>query len=613
MYRTLIMFALVAGISGFAQAVEAVEYFVGKDGLDTNTCVQAQSSSTPKLTISGASGIFKDNCVSGGDKVTIKDGTYDETISSNDIPNGTGFPIGATTIQSQNALGAVIQPADCGTLVTIIHLDTDTHNLIFDGLMLDGNNVTSCKLAVRIDDRTTDGQSIDNIRFSNNEMKDTDGSEGGVGQIGTFLQNSTDDNYTGFEILRNNLHDHATGRTFTGNHCMYIKLKNSLIERNVIDTCRGSGISTHGDPGDTNTYRYNLIKNTVNACIRLSSGPNNISHHNVCAPAISTNSTTSNLPLQISLESPNNNKHWNNTVFDGRNSNGFAQIRVTDNEIVNNIGFGGVNDIIQDIGPSLGTITNNLCDSGVGCDVTTDPLVVNSAGGDFALTAASPAIDAGTDVGLAFNGDFPDIGAFETFVSSGAEVGGVDATSLLITFAMAVNTPILPATGCTGFTVRQSALPITVSSCVRQGTNQMDLTLATGISAGTAVDFSYSTASGNVSDSALIGDSLNQRLNGITNQSVANSVTDAGGPVSSMFAQFVAFIVSIFEFLTLTLFTHNAFHRAHRIHLIRKQAAREYRPSVQQLLVEDFRSDGARVVNWTKHQYEKVKVYRKAA
>lgn len=48
-----------------------------------------------------------------------------------------------------------------------------------------------------------------------------------------------------------------------------------------------------------------------------------------------------------------------------------------------------------------------------------DPLLVSVAQSDFHLTAASPCIDAGLDVGLPFRGSAPDLGAFEYTAGSG--------------------------------------------------------------------------------------------------------------------------------------------------------------------------------------------------
>ncbi len=47
-------------------------------------------------------------------------------------------------------------------------------------------------------------------------------------------------------------------------------------------------------------------------------------------------------------------------------------------------------------------------------EVIGDPMFVDRAGGDFRLASGSPAIDAGLDLGLPFNGTAPDIGAFES-------------------------------------------------------------------------------------------------------------------------------------------------------------------------------------------------------
>ena len=54
-------------------------------------------------------------------------------------------------------------------------------------------------------------------------------------------------------------------------------------------------------------------------------------------------------------------------------------------------------------GPSLGTGS-----------FTADPLMDDPAGGEFRLTALSPAINAGTDVGLPYSGSKPDMGAYES-------------------------------------------------------------------------------------------------------------------------------------------------------------------------------------------------------
>lgn len=118
-----------------------------------------------------------------------------------------------------------------------------------------------------------------------------------------------------------------------------------------------------------------------------------------------------------------NSKIWNNTCT--RNNRFGIQLQGAQGcEIRNNIcanndlsSLGYVNlDTFE--GPWAGnnTLSNNLCFGTGGTasgDITSDPLFTNAAGGDFTLQAGSPAIDAGTNVGLPYNGSAPDIGALE--------------------------------------------------------------------------------------------------------------------------------------------------------------------------------------------------------
>jgi hypothetical protein len=108
---------------------------------------------------------------------------------------------------------------------------------------------------------------------------------------------------------------------------------------------------------------------------------------------------------------------------------------------------------------------------------------------------------------------------------------------LSITFTNNLNPPLLPASpafGTNKFTARKATVDDPVTAATRTGSNQIDLTLTNAIVGGNAVDFSYSTTSGDVTDSANIGGTLNQRLNAITNQSCTNNV---GGGASYVLTQ----------------------------------------------------------------------------
>ena len=75
----LVCFILLA--TGTAHAAE---YYVGKTGSDGNSCAQTLNPSTPKLTI--AAGMA---CLSSGDTLTVRAGTYVESELGNQMPNGT--------------------------------------------------------------------------------------------------------------------------------------------------------------------------------------------------------------------------------------------------------------------------------------------------------------------------------------------------------------------------------------------------------------------------------------------------------------------------------------------------------------------------------------------
>ncbi len=60
-------------------------YYVSKSGNDGNSCAQAQSPSGSKQTI--ASGL---KCLTAGDTLTVRAGTYDEGINNN-VPSGTSW------------------------------------------------------------------------------------------------------------------------------------------------------------------------------------------------------------------------------------------------------------------------------------------------------------------------------------------------------------------------------------------------------------------------------------------------------------------------------------------------------------------------------------------
>lgn len=120
-----------------------------------------------------------------------------------------------------------------------------------------------------------------------------------------------------------------------------------------------------------------------------------------------------------------NNKFFNNTITgttDWAFVVGGSAGAAPGIEFRNNIIY-QVSNAIFTINPSV-VHTHNLfrdvsgakyhgATAGAG-EIEADPKFVNAPDRDFHLQVGSPAIDAGTDVGLPFNGSAPDIGAFES-------------------------------------------------------------------------------------------------------------------------------------------------------------------------------------------------------
>lgn len=91
MKRTLLSVIVVSLL--LAVDANATTYYVATTGNDANTCGQAQSTSTPKLTLNN--GV---TCLSPGDILYILNGTYAEAlldITGVSRPQGSSYDIGA--------------------------------------------------------------------------------------------------------------------------------------------------------------------------------------------------------------------------------------------------------------------------------------------------------------------------------------------------------------------------------------------------------------------------------------------------------------------------------------------------------------------------------------
>jgi len=138
------------------------------------------------------------------------------------------------------------------------------------------------------------------------------------------------------------------------------------------------------------------------------------------------------------------------------------------------------------------------------------------------LAAGSDLIDAGTDVGLPFNGKAPDLGAFEfqsglpaplpVYLSSVVE--NATPSLLEISFDLNLNNLVIPATST--FNVSVNTLNRTVKSVAISG-NKVRLTLASDIVYGDLVTVSYTKPATNPIVTVSGGEAASFSNNSVTN------------------------------------------------------------------------------------------------
>ena len=474
---------------------EAVTYYTGPAGSDGNTCVQAQTITTPKLTVVAGLG-----CLASGETLIIRDGTYVESIN-NTIPAGT---VNArTTVQAENKNLAILRPttgsASGGDVVTI----SNRSYITLDGLVIDG--ITVANNALRLNG-TTSFVIVQNGTLINGGR----GSASDTGN-GVFLQDAgTTDN----QLINLDVTDSGTIGS-NQEHGIYIR-----SPRNIVERCRISGSSGHGvhqyttvaNQGSDNVVRYNEIFNNGEWGILLGSGNNGLAHHNI----VRGNGDG----VRAGFQGLQDMKFYHNTIYN--NSGQCIHFRTgTTNSIArNNLCHTNTAKILDQ--GTTSTITHNLCETTTNCGTSAQTqasataVMLAPATNSFSLVAGSLAIDNGITisggpgqscVGCS-NGSAPDIGAHETlaFVAGNCTIPDTASDNQLIinlTGNVAAFAPLYPATSCTGFTAKKNGANNVVTACSRTGDYQETVTLTSAYVNGDTGSFQW--ASGNVTDGADIG------------------------------------------------------------------------------------------------------------
>jgi parallel beta-helix repeat protein len=301
-------------------------YYVAKRGSDSTSCMEAQSISTPKLTI--FAGLV---CLAGGDTLTIKSGTYQEFIDYNQIPAGRGSWENATKIMSAPGERVILQPKTGGKVGDAVWIYRSY--IIIDGLVIDASNVSVHAI------RVNNGASY--VRIINSEVKNA--ARGNC--IG--IQNARS-NFV--EIINSRIHDCGANNQ---HHGVYLRGSNHLVERNEIYNISGHGVhlwNKHDPTNNNNIVRYNYVHDNGSRGILIGSGYGNQAYGNI----VSNNRMSG---IVIGYNSPTNSSVYENTIYLNRRDCIVIQRGSTNSRINNNICWQNGSDTVNDLG-SLSIVRN---------------------------------------------------------------------------------------------------------------------------------------------------------------------------------------------------------------------------------------------------------------
>jgi hypothetical protein len=415
-------FLLVVFFTLFPLLAHGATYYVAPapTGDNSRSCATATAPGTPKRDIKEA--IL---CAGPGDTVVAASGVYPEYWGGNTYggdrligiwPSGTtGAPV---TVKAAVRGGAIIRPPrslDNYWFMLSLH---NVHDLVIDGFVIDGANQTNAGDFFALN--ATDSHHI-TIQYT--EIKNCiDNAGGGSGSVCMAFGSEigAHDNVYAHNVI----HDIGTGAVLDQpfySYAFYMHDNNSIFEYNTIYNISGFGI--HAYCGITNECNNNIFRNNrftnvgvmgkQGAMLVGDGGSNNQIYNNII------DSTGYGIQTgRLGAGPSNNNQFYNNTIV---NTKGICIILGphTSNAVLrNNICFGNNFDGVEVQSGATATMDRNLCGSAnTGCTSVGNPLFVNAGGGDFRLqtaSPASPAINAGVNVGLPYNGSAPDLGALES-------------------------------------------------------------------------------------------------------------------------------------------------------------------------------------------------------
>jgi parallel beta-helix repeat protein len=398
----------------------AANYYVAKTGNDANSCVQAQSISTPMLTIMAGVG-----CLSAGDTLQIRGGTYAEWVnitnrsgSANNPITITNFPAEIVTVRPPSKLEAFWLEGNNANYWTI-------KAQVLGQMVLDGSNNAPNQLADGIGYRFgTSGPH--HITIENLEIKNF---------TGNGILDSAPYNLPGNVIRGNKIHDNGVYYAVDGSMrwCMYVAGVGTLIENNECYNGYNGGIQVQGDQSNQ-TVSHNIIvrNNYVHDNGALGGHGIGIVAWYSDNMQVYNNISVNNSAQGIWLNRSSGSQIYSNTLY-GNAAGGFYASSAQNPIVRNNIAYNNTGNQIE-FGATVG---GQISDH----NLITNPSFVNPGAKDFHLQAGSAGIDTGLVLGTPYNLDHDgnarptgasyDIGAYESTTNTSASL--IPPSNLFVT------------------------------------------------------------------------------------------------------------------------------------------------------------------------------------
>jgi len=233
-------------VLGFAARSEAATYYVSTYGQDGQTCAQAQSSDTPKGSITGGIG-----CLAAGDTLLVRGGMYNEAIY-NLVPSGTSWDNKVRVAAYPGEVVWMSPQAGVGGGHVLAFAAAQSY-IEFDGINLDASQLEYGPLKIE----TWAGANPHHIRVMNAELVGNPNQS----QQGIIVIDAVAGSLGGDEFINLKIHG---GGTNDFNHGMYLEASDIVVDNCDISDWSGAGIQIYngyGVPQRNITIRNTMIHN----------------------------------------------------------------------------------------------------------------------------------------------------------------------------------------------------------------------------------------------------------------------------------------------------------------------------------------------------------------